>query len=98
LFVVAIALFGLDALDALSPLYRSLDDSFMTAFPPVFAAAVGIGATWLSLKFGAIPAYSGRRFLHWAGICVFLLPSVWYARCYSLGLPVVYEMFLRIRD
>ena len=40
LFAVSVVLFGLDALDATSPDHRSLEDSFVSAFPPIFTGAL----------------------------------------------------------
>lgn len=99
LFVGAAALLGIDALDAAAPhQHRPLEESFITAFPPVVTSVIGIVACTLTLTAARTPSYPERWFAHWCGIAVFLLPSVWFAVCCARGLVPLREPFMRILD
>jgi hypothetical protein len=99
LFVTAVVFLGIDALDATGGhQHRPLEESFVTAFPPVITVAVGIAACIVTVNTSRTPSYPERRLAHWCGIAVFLLPSLCFFACFLQGRVPLRELFGRVLD
>jgi hypothetical protein len=86
LFGVNAALWGVMLLDGLIPLrYRPVEESLLTATPPLVVGSIALIAAVLTLQAGKDPAVEGRRVRHWAGILVCLLPLVAFAAFCAQG-------------
>jgi len=99
LFGVNFLGFVLITLDALSPQqHRSVEESFVTATSPLWLGCVGVLAVCMTLLSRGSAAWAGRRLAHWAGLCVTLLPLLWFLVWFARGLVVPAPLFVRVLD
>jgi hypothetical protein len=98
-FVAAFVLFAFVALDDMnSHSNRATEESFLTAASPVTLGLIGGAMACLTLA-GINPvAWSDRRFAHWLGISISLLPFIWFAFGVVNGWVVPRELFMRVRE
>jgi hypothetical protein len=99
LFITTVLLLAAISLDAGAPhQHRSPDESFITAGSPVLFASLAAAAATMTLSSKEPSAWTERRWAHWAGIVLCLVPFVFFAICIAWGVAYPREMFVRIRD
>jgi hypothetical protein len=95
-FLGACVLFGLVALDAMSPhQYQTAEESFVTAVSPIALALVAVVGAGLTLKTGD-PGCPERLRAHWTGLLVCLLPFAWFLVCCWWGVTGPRGLFVRV--
>jgi hypothetical protein len=85
-FVANLVALGLLTLDVTIPHpCWPVEHSFLLASSPVWMGFVGALAVGMTLSSRGRPAWAGRRRAHWVGLCLALLPSLWFLFWFILG-------------
>jgi hypothetical protein len=100
LFIANLALWVLMTWDALVPDgYNSVEESLLTAAPPFVLGGISLAAMAMTRSGVPYPGRTDRRFAHWAGMAVCLLPLLGVVVSSSFGLvPSLGPWFQRIRE
>jgi hypothetical protein len=100
LFLANLVLWAVMTWDALIPDYQPwVEESLLTAAPPFVLGGISLAAMCLTGSDASYPGCTDRRFAHWAGMAVCLLPLLGFVVFSSLGYaPSMHVWFERIRD
>jgi hypothetical protein len=74
------------------------EEALATIGHPIFFALTAAAMAGITLRNPVPEVFSGRTFWHWAGIVATVVPLIWCSICWSQGLAVPRDLFVRIRE